>query len=144
MEDFEGRIDGAVEEILRWQPPLMHFRRIATADFELAGKTIKAGDKVVFWYFSGNRDERAFENPDTFDILRHPNRHLAFGAGGPHYCMGAALGRQVMKAALRELYHPMPDLHVGAPDMLLSNFMNGVKSLPATWMPPEPAASPPS
>lgn len=137
MEDFEGRIDGAVEEILRWQPPLMHFRRTAIADFELAGKTIKAGDKVVLWYFSGNRDERAFDNPDTFDILRHPNRHLAFGAGGPHFCMGAALGRQVLKAALRELSHRMPDLQVGQPDMLLSNFMNGVKSLPATWTPPE-------
>jgi hypothetical protein len=75
----------------------------STSHTPTSGISIEAGNKVVFWYFSGNREERAFENPDTFDILRHPNRHLAFGAGGPHFCMGAALGRQVMKAALREL-----------------------------------------
>jgi cytochrome P450 len=124
-----------VEELLRWQPPLMHFRRTAMADVEMHGRQIKAGDKCVLWYFSGNRDERAFEGPDTVDILRQPNRHLAFGAGGPHYCMGAALGRQVIKSALREIYTRMPDITFGEPDMLLSNFMNGVKSLDASWTP---------
>src|SRR6266404_2542151 len=76
LEDFEGRIDGAVEELLRWSPPLMHFRRTAVEDFDLEGVTIKAGDKVVLWYCSGNRDERAFPEPDRFDILRSPNRNL--------------------------------------------------------------------
>jgi cytochrome P450 len=136
LEDFEARIEQAVEELLRWQPPLMHFRRTATADFVLHDKTIKAGDKCVLWYVSGNYDERAFPDANRFDITRTPNRHLAFGAGGPHYCMGAALGRQVMRCALREIYTRMPDIRVGEPDLLLSNFMNGVKSLPARWTPP--------
>jgi cytochrome P450 len=131
-EDFDGRIDGAVEELLRWSPPLMHFRRTALRDVELNGVTIKAGDKVVLWYCSGNRDERAFLEPDRFDILRSPNRHLSFG-NGPHYCLGAALGRQMIKSILRQFTNRMPDLEVGEPTMLLSNFMNGVLSLKGSW-----------
>ncbi len=131
-EDFDGRIDGAVEELLRWSPPLMHFRRTALRDVELHGVTIKAGDKVVLWYCSGNRDERAFLEPDRFDILRSPNRHLSFG-NGPHYCLGAALGRQMIKSILRQFTNRMPDLEVGEPTMLLSNFMNGVLSLKGSW-----------
>jgi len=135
LEDFEGRIDDAVEELLRWQPPLMHFRRTALHDYEIAGKTIKKGDKVVLWYVSGNYDERAYENPDIFDITRRSNKHLAFGAGGPHFCLGNALGRQMMKCALRALYTRLPDLEVGEPELLLSNFMNGVKTIHGTWTP---------
>jgi cytochrome P450 len=135
LEDFEGRIDNAVEELLRWKPPLMHFRRTALADYEIHGKTIKAGDKVVLWYLSGNYDERAFEDPDTFDITRTPNMHLAFGGGGPHFCMGSALGRQMIKSALRELYAVLPDLEVGEPERVLSNFMNGVNTLQGKWTP---------
>jgi cytochrome P450 len=135
LEDFEGRVDGTVEELLRFKPPLMHFRRTATSDVELGGQEIHAGDKVVLWYLSANRDEDAFENPDEFDIMRDPNRHLAFGGGGPHYCLGSALGRHVTKAALREVTTRMRDLDVGEPEMLVSNFMNGVLSLPARWTP---------
>ncbi len=137
LEDFEGRIDSAVEELLRWSPPLMHFRRTAVEDFDLEGVTIKAGDKVVLWYCSGNRDERAFPEPDRFDILRSPNRNLSFG-NGPHYCMGAALGRQMVKSILRQFTNRMPDLRVAEPAMLLSNFMNGVLSLEGTWTSPRP------
>jgi cytochrome P450 len=135
LEDYDVRIEDAVEEILRWKPPLLHFRRTAVADFEIHGKTIQAGDKVVLWYVSGNYDERAYENPEVFDIARKPNLHLAFGAGGPHFCMGNALGRAMIRFALHELYARMPDIEVGEPDLLLSNFMNGVKSLPGKWTP---------
>jgi cytochrome P450 len=135
LEDYEGRIDDAVEELLRWQPPLLHFRRTAVADYEIAGKTIKNGDKVVLWYVSGNYDETAYENPGTFDITRKPNMHMAFGAGGPHFCLGNALGRQMIKCALRAIYQRMPDIVVGEPAPLLSNFMNGVLTLDAKWTP---------
>jgi cytochrome P450 len=140
LEDFDGRIDGAVEELLRWSPPLMHFRRTALTDYELDGVKIRGGDKVVLWYCSGNRDERAFPEPDRLDILRSPNRHLSFG-NGPHYCMGAALGRQIVKSILRQFKDCMPDLEVGEPKLLLSNFMNGVLSLKGKWT-PRPALTP--
>lgn len=135
LGDFENHIEGAVEEILRFCPPLMHFARFATEDYELRGKTIKKGQKTVLWYHSGNRDEEVWENPDTFDITRSPNRHLSFGAGGAHYCMGSALGRMMMKHALREIYSRMGDLEVGEPVLQLSNFMNGVKSIEGKWTP---------
>jgi cytochrome P450 len=135
MEDFEARADDAVNEALRMEPPLMHFRRTALADYELGGVTIKKGDKVVMWYISSNRDAEVFENPDVFDIKRSTklNPHQAFGGGGPHYCLGHMLGRAVLKAQMREIYSRMKDLKVGERDVLLSNFMNGVKRLPATW-----------
>jgi cytochrome P450 len=139
MEDFEARADDAVNEALRMEPPLMHFRRTALADYELDGVTIKKGDKVVMWYISSNRDAEVFENPDVFDIKRSTklNPHQAFGGGGPHYCLGHMLGRAVLKAQMREIYSRMKDLKVGERDVLLSNFMNGVKRLPATWIPEE-------
>lgn len=137
MEDFDARVDDAVNETLRMEPPLMHFRRTATRDYELGDVTFKAGDKVVMWYIASNRDEDVFENSMTMDISRDEkhNPHQAFGAGGPHYCLGHILGREVLKAQMREIYHRMPNLEVGEPDLLLSNFMNGTKRLPATWTP---------
>lgn len=135
LEDFEGRIDRAVEEILRWRPPLLHFRRTATEDYELRGKSIKADDKVVMWYVSGNFDEDEFTNPEELDLARHPNRHLAFGGGGPHYCLGAALGRQQIKAALREVYTQLPDIRIGEPEEGFSNLLHHMNRLPATWTP---------
>jgi cytochrome P450 len=134
FEDYERRIDTAIDELMRWSPPLMHFRRTALQDYELDGHPIKQGDKVVMWYCSANRDERAVADPQRFDITRTPNRHLTFGHG-PHFCMGSALGRQMVKSSLRELNAQMPDLTVDEPTMLLSNFMNGVLSLPASWSP---------
>lgn len=137
MEDFDNRVDDAVNEVLRMEPPLMHFRRTATRDYQLGDVTFKAGDKVVMWYIASNRDEDVFENSMTMDISRDEkhNPHQAFGAGGPHYCLGHILGREVLKAQMREIYHRMPNLEVGEPDLLLSNFMNGTKRLPATWTP---------
>lgn len=137
MEDFEGRAEDAVNEALRLEPPLMHFRRTALRDYELDGVTIRKGDKVVMWYGAGNRDEDVFDRPDTFDISRPAkhNPHLSFGGGGPHYCIGHVLARETLKAQMREIYARMKNLEVGEPELLLSNFMNGVKSLPATWTP---------
>lgn len=133
-EDFENRADLAVNELLRWKPPLMHFRRTANQDFELRGKTIKAGDKVVIWYASGNRDEEVFENSMSLDLSRNPNPHQAFGGGGVHLCLGAALGRQMIKHALKEV-HEQIDYQLGEPEYMLSNFMQGVMHLPGTWKP---------
>jgi cytochrome P450 len=137
MEDFEGRADNAVNEALRLEPPLMHFRRTATQDYQLDDVTFKKGDKVVMWYYGSNRDEDVFENSEEMDISRDEkhNPHQAFGAGGPHYCIGHILGREVIKAEMREIYTRMKNLEVGEPDLLLSNFMNGVKRLPGTWTP---------
>jgi cytochrome P450 len=137
MQDFDARVDDAVNEALRMEPPLMHFRRTALRDYEIGGVTIKQGDKVAMWYISGNRDEDVFDRPDVFDISRTAkhNPHQAFGGGGPHYCLGHMLGRAVLKAQMREIYSRMKNLEVGEREMLLSNFMNGVKRLPATWTP---------
>jgi cytochrome P450 len=133
MEDFEGRIENAVEELLRWRPPIVHFRRTALEDYTLGGSDIKAGDKVVLWYESGNYDDRVFENPDVLDLSRKPNKHLAFGGGGVHFCLGNALGRQLLKAALREVFTQLPDLHLDEPTEGFSNLFNNMRKLPATW-----------
>lgn len=137
MADFDARVDDAVNEVLRMEPPLMHFRRTATRDYQLGDVTFKEGDKVVMWYIASNRDEDVFTNSEQMDISRDEkhNPHQSFGAGGPHYCLGHILGREVLKAQMREIYHRMPNLEVGEPDLLLSNFMNGTKRLPATWTP---------
>jgi cytochrome P450 len=135
LEDFEGRIGPAIEELMRWRPPLLHFRRTATQDYQLGGKTIKAGDKVVLWYVSGNFDADEFSQPERLDLARHPNRHLAFGGGGAHYCLGAALGRQLVKSALREVYTQLPDIRIGTPEEGFSNLFNHMTRLPATWTP---------
>jgi cytochrome P450 len=140
FDDYASRIATAVEELMRWSPPLMHFRRTALIDHELDGHQIKAGDKVVLWYCSANRDQLAFDDADRFDLARNPNRHLSFGHG-PHFCMGSALGRQMVKSILREFHSQLPDLVVGEPTMLLSNFMNGVLCLPGHWT---PGAAPPA
>ncbi len=135
VEDVPGRVDAAVEEVLRWASPLIHMRRTATQDVTIRGSEIKAGDKVVLWYASGNRDEDVFTDPFTFDIARSPNPHIAFGGGGPHFCLGAALARTMLKSLLTEVYTRIPDIDAPEPDFLVANFINGIKRLPATWTP---------
>jgi cytochrome P450 len=136
MEDIPGRIDSAVEEMIRWATPLIHMRRTVKQDVELRGQTLRAGEKVALWYCSGNRDEEHWGNPYEFDILRSPNHHQGFGGGGPHYCLGAALAREMMKSIFSELFTHIPDIQAGEPDMLVANFINGMKRLPVTWTPP--------
>ncbi|MCK9247389.1 MAG: cytochrome P450 [Solirubrobacteraceae bacterium] len=136
QEDMDGRIDGAIEEILRVASPLVHMRRTATEDVQIRDAQIKKGDKVVLWYCSGNRDEEVYEDPDRFDILRDPNRHVAFGGGGPHYCLGNALGRTTLKSLIREVYGTMPDIKAEEPDYQANNFINGIHRLQVRWTPP--------
>jgi cytochrome P450 len=130
--DFDGHIKLAIEEFLRWATPVMTFRRTATRDTELRGHEIKEGEWVLMMYSSGNRDERVFTNPHSFDIRRHPNPHVAFGGGGPHYCMGAFLAKMQLQAFFGELIRRAPNLRVGEPDYLTGNFVRAVKSLPYT------------
>ena len=135
VEDVTGRVDTAVEEVVRWASPLIHMRRTAARDVILREQEIKAGEKVVLWYCSGNRDEEHWGNPYEFDILRQPNRHQGFGGGGPHYCLGAALARQMLKALLTEIFTRIPDIEAGEPDFLVANFIHGIKRLPVQWTP---------
>jgi cytochrome P450 len=136
LSDPDRYLPLAVEEVIRWATPVIHMRRTAAQDYVLDGTKIDAGDKVVLWYCSANRDELEFAEPFRFDISRDPNRHLGFGGGGPHYCLGAALARASLRHTLREIYSRMPDLQTGEPDFLVANFIHGVKRLPAEWTPP--------
>lgn len=124
----------ATEEILRWASPVMYFRRNATQDFELRGETIKAGDKISLWYVSANRDEEVFEDPFRFDITRDPNLHIAFGGGGPHFCLGAQLARMEIHVLFEELVKRVPRIEsLGPPERLRSNFIGGIKHLPVRF-----------
>ena len=131
VSDPEAHLAGAVEEILRWATPVLYFRRNATRDVELHGETIRAGDKISLWYISANRDEDVFDDPFRFDITRHPNPHIAFGGGGPHFCLGAQLARLEIRMLFEEMAKRYPRLEgLGAPDRLRSNFIGGIKHLP--------------
>jgi cytochrome P450 len=135
--DFAGVAPTAVEEIVRWASPVIHFRRTVTTDgARLGDHVFSAGDKVVLWYWSANRDPSVFADPDCFDVTRRPNDHVGFGGPGPHFCLGAHLARREITAAFQELFRTLPDIHTTAePDRLLSSFINGVKHLPAAWTP---------
>jgi cytochrome P450 len=128
-----GLLPVAVNEMLRWWTPVMTFRRTATADCQLAGQAIRAGDKVVVSFTSANRDEAVFADPGRFDIRRHPNPHLAFGYG-PHFCLGAHLARTQMRALFAEVLARTSSLrYAGSPAYLRSNFQRGIKRLPIAW-----------
>jgi cytochrome P450 len=125
----------AVEELLRFWTPIMQFRRTATRDTELDGQPIRSGDKVVLYYISGNRDAAAFEAADRLDLGRHPNPHLAFGSG-PHFCLGARLARLETAFLLQELRPYLHNFELTGPVVRLqSNFVNGIKSMPARFAP---------
>ncbi|WP_051343183.1 cytochrome P450 [Pseudonocardia spinosispora] len=131
VSDFDARIPGAIEEIVRHACPVIQFRRNVTRDCELNGLRLHAGDKVLLFYNSANRDEAVFTDPDRFDITRSPNPHLGFGGPGPHFCLGANLARREITVMLREVFTRMPDVRmVGEPEYLLSNFLNGIKRMP--------------
>ncbi|MGH3252741.1 MAG: cytochrome P450 [Trebonia sp.] len=133
LADFEGRIGGAVEEIVRYASPVLFMRRTLTRDYTMNGQDYCEGDKVVLYYYSANRDEAVFPDPERFDISRAPNPHVGFGAPGPHFCLGAHLARRELTVLLRELLTRVPDITAGEPDRLLSSFVNGIKRLPCEF-----------
>jgi cytochrome P450 len=121
----------AAEEMLRWATAVHYFRRTTTQDTQLAGTKIPAGAKVATWLVSGNRDEEVFENPDTFDVGRTPNKQMAFGPGGIHHCLGAHLARMEVRVVLEEMLKRVDGFELtGKPERLRSNFFNGIKRMP--------------
>jgi cytochrome P450 len=135
IEDLDERLPAAVEEFVRWASPVMSFRRTTTREVELHGQQLPAGEKVVLFYHSGNRDEQAFEDPWRFDVTRDPNRHLGFGGGGPHYCLGASLARTQLRSIFGELLRVIPDIEAHEPELLRSAFIHGVKRMDCTFRP---------
>ena len=134
--DFEGIAPRAVEEIVRWASPVIHFRRTCTQDTELGGQKLREGEKIVLWYNSANRDELVFPDPYRFDVTRTPNEHVGFGGPGAHHCLGANLARREITCVFRELFRRLPDLRiVGKAEMLQSNFIHGIKRMPCTFTP---------
>ena len=121
----------AADEIIRWATPALYFRRTAMSDHEMHGKTIKAGDKVLYWFASANRDENAFDDPFRVNLFRTPNKHLSFGQGGPHLCLGMWLARLEVRVLFQELAKRITKIEADGPHQFLrSNFVGGIKSLP--------------
>ena len=136
IDDLDGVVPSAVEEIVRYASPVVWMRRTLTRDHELSGHRFREGDKVILYYGSANRDEAVFDDPDRFDVRRTPNPHVGFGGPGPHFCLGAHLARRELAVMLRELYTRIPDLDLaGEPVQLRSSFINGIKSLPVSFTP---------
>jgi cytochrome P450 len=130
LEDFDGRIDTAIEEFVRWATPVMNFARHALVDTELAGTPIKAGEKLGLFYCSANRDETVFDRPHEFDITRSPNPHFGFGGGGAHFCLGAQLAKMQLRQLFGQLLTRLPAIEVGEPEYLHSNVFHGIKHMP--------------
>ena len=130
----ERPLDTAVEEIIRWATPVMQFQRTALSDYELGGQQIKAGDRVAIYYSAANRDAAALDNPDVFDVTRKDNEHIAFGGGGPHFCLGANLARAEIRIMFDVIADRMPDIKpTGDARYLRSMFINGIKEIPVSY-----------
>jgi cytochrome P450 len=127
-----GAVDETMaDEIVRWATPALYFRRTATRDFEMHGRTVRAGDKVLYWFASANRDEAAFDDPFRVNLARSPNRHLSFGQGGPHVCLGMWLARLEVRVLFQELARRIRAVEAAGPQRFLrSNFVGGIKELP--------------
>jgi cholest-4-en-3-one 26-monooxygenase len=134
--DDRSLLPTAVDEMLRFVTPVMNFRRTAMTDVVMSDTKIAQGDKVVFFHASANRDESVFDDPDTFDVGRDPNPHIAFGGGGPHFCLGANLARMEIRVMFEHLLDRLPDIRQdGDEQHLQSQFINGVKHLPVAFTP---------
>jgi cytochrome P450 len=133
LRDNPDLLSPGIEEMLRFFPPVVHFRRTARVDVEIGGQHISAGEKVVVFFASANRDPAAFADPDVFDVSRAPNKHLSFGFG-PHHCLGGHLARVQMRAVFTEVLGRFASIEpAGDPVRLVSNFQHGLKSLPIRW-----------
>ena len=134
--DLDGLLPTAVEEMLRFTSPVAHFKRTAMADTELTGQKIQAGERVVMFYGAANRDGPVFAEPDRFDVSRTPNPHVAFGAGGPHLCLGLHVARIEIQVMLREVLTRLPDIEAAGPsERLASSFIAGVRTMPVRFTP---------
>ena len=133
VADFDDRIGGAIEEFIRWATPVMTFRRTAAVDCEVGGQAIRAGEKVVMFYSSGNFDGTVFDAPQRFDLSRNPNPHLGFGGGGRHFCLGAHVARAQLRAIFAELLTQLPSIDAGEPVYVPGNFIHGIRSMPVTF-----------
>ena len=134
--DPAGIAPTGVDEIVRWGTPVIWMRRTVSQDTVLGGEALHEGDKVLLFYNSANRDEDVFEDPFRFDVQRHPNPHIGFGAAGPHFCLGAHLARQEIDVMFRQLFERLPDIvSVGEPDRLRSPFIHGIKHLECSFTP---------
>lgn len=137
--DVDALMPTALEELLRWVSPVTYMRRTATVDTVVGGRAIAAGDKVVMYYGSANRDETVFDDPDGFDLGRTPNEHVAFGGGGPHFCLGAHLARAEATAVFREVLTRLPDIEPAGPTTWMpSTFISGPHHLPVRFTPVAP------
>lgn len=135
-KDFEQHRETAVEEIVRWASPVIFMRRTTTCATALGGQPLRAGEKVVLFYNSANRDEAIFAEPYRFDVTRSPNLHVGFGGPSPHFCLGANLARREIEVFFREMFTRAPDLHItDTPERLLSHFINGIKHMPCRFTP---------
>jgi len=129
-----SRLKPAIEEMLRWTSPLIHFARTAAEDVEIRGQQIQKGDTLALFYPSANRDEDVFENPYTFDITRQPNRHVAFGIG-EHFCAGAHVARLEIEMAFKFLLPHIKEIELaGEVSRLKSNLVGGIKHLPVRYI----------
>jgi len=134
MSNVDGHLATAIEEMLRFSSPVSHFKRTVMEDTTIRGQRIKAGERVVMFYGSANRDENIFESPNTFDITRDPNPHVAFGAGGPHLCLGMHVARVELAVMFKELLTRMPLVEPdGAFERMHSSFIAGIHSMPVKY-----------
>ena len=133
LEDLDARLPDAVEEFVRWASPVMTFRRTTTREVELHGQRAPPGRRSSSSTTRATVTRRAFARPWEFDVTRSPNRHLGFGGGGPHYCMGASLARTQLSAIFGEMLRVIPDIEAGEPELLRSAFIHGVKRMPCTF-----------
>ena len=134
MSNIDGHLATAIEEMLRFSSPVSHFKRTVMEDTIIRGQSIKAGERVVMFYGSANRDEDVFENPNTFDITRDPNPHVAFGAGGPHLCLGMHVARVELAVMFKELFTLMPNIRSdGEFERMHSSFIAGIHSMPVKY-----------
>jgi cholest-4-en-3-one 26-monooxygenase len=132
--DDPSLLPSAVDEMLRYASPVMYMRRTAQADVELHGQTVKKGDKAALWYIAGNHDPDVYDDAHRFSVTRPNNEHIAFGGGGPHFCLGTHLARLEIRVMFEELLARIPEMELAAPpERLRSNFINGIKHMPVRF-----------
>jgi cytochrome P450 len=146
QSDLDGVLPTAVEEIVRVASPVTFMRRTATGPVAIGGETFDEGEKFVLFYGAANRDPRAFDDPEVFDVRRNPNHHVGFGGPGPHFCLGAHLARREVAVAFRQLLTRFPDIETTGDPVPLAALgiplVGGIKHLPVTFTPTAKVGAP--